>query len=168
MSEFNQVFEEKLKHKGFFNFQDFYNFCYGWLRDEGYDVIESEYNEKITAGGKEIVLKWKAIKKVTDYFRNVIEINWRIIGLQDAEVERDGKKEKTNKGDLEMKFKGTLERDWEHRWESTPTYKFMRSIYDKYIVKSTTDQWEDKVIEKCVGFVDQIKAYLALEVKAKK
>lgn len=163
MGEKSPAFGEKLKHKGFFNFNELYNFCFMWLKDEGFTVFENEYSEKLTGGGKEIVIKWEARKKITDYFRNIIEIKWRIIGLQDAEVEIDGKKIKTNKGDLTMEINGLLEKDWEDRWEKNPTYKFFRAVYDNYIIRSTREEYEDRLTAKAVSYTENVKGFLNLE-----
>ncbi len=55
----------KIKKKGTFNYKDFYNFTYSWLKDRGYSVKENEYTEKNDGGAKELQLKWVAGKKVT-------------------------------------------------------------------------------------------------------
>jgi len=165
MPERSLVFEEKLKQKGFFNYPELYNFCFNWLKDEKFNVEEREYTEKVSAGGKEIVIKWVAWTKVSDYFKNEVEVKWHILGLNDAEVEVNGKKEKTNKGEVKLTIKGELVRDYESRWEDNPFYKFFRGVYDKYIIKTTTDYYEDKLTAKVVDFVDQIKSFLVLELK---
>lgn len=163
MSETTTVFAEKLKHTGLWDFKEFYNFCFLWLRDEGYIVEEHEYNEKILSGGKEIVIKWKAWRKISDYFKYIIKVNWRILRMQDVEIElENGNKGKTNKGEVELKVEGQLEKDWEDRWERSPSYKFFRGIYDKYIIRTTTDQYEDDLADKCASFVSQCKAFLDL------
>jgi hypothetical protein len=159
------VYNESVKHKGYFNYSELYNFCYQWLKDEGYMVREEEYGEKITGGGKEITIKWSASKKITDYFRNLITVKWKIIAMTDAEIEINGKKEKTNKGDLKLTFEAELERDYEQKWEENPTYKFMRGIYDKYVLKTMIDQYEDRLWDKTESFVENAKAFLMLEGK---
>lgn len=165
MVELSRVFEQTLKHKGFFNFNDLYNFCYEWLTDKNYFIIEKSYTEKLSSFGKEIVIEWTAKKKVTDYFRNVISMRWQIIGLNDAEVEINGSKQKTNKGDLKINFKGDLEKDYENRWVDRPIWKFLRGVYDKYIIRTTTDEYEDRLIGQIDGFFNQVKSFLALEGK---
>jgi hypothetical protein len=165
MVEKAQLFSQIVKHVGFWNFKDLYNFCFEWLKDESYIVSEEEYTEKITDRGKEIVIKWTAWRKISDYFKFTIKMDWHILGMQDAEVERNGKKEKTNKGEVKITFRPTLERDYESRWEVNPWYKFFRGIYDKYIIKTTIDDYEDRLIEKTVEFIEQVKAFLVLESK---
>jgi len=163
MPEKSQVFEQKVKHKGFFDFRELYNFCYEWLKDEHFNVAEEEYTEKISSIGKEIVIKWTAKKKISDYFRQVVSLKWHIIGMADAEVEVSGKKQKTNKGDLKIEIKAELERDYEKRWEDKPLNKFFRGIYDRYIIRTTIDEYETRLIEKSDSYYNQIKSFLVLE-----
>ena len=163
MAEKSSVFKQKLKHKGFFNFNELYNFCYSWMIDEGYQLSEDEYSEKLASNGKEVVIKWVAKKKITDYFRNFIELKWRIIGLNDAEVDIGGKKDKTNKGDLSIEFSADLERDWDDKWAGKPFNKFLRGIYDKYVIKTTVDEYEERLKERVSEFFNQVKGFLLLE-----
>ena len=59
MSEKGTAFEQTLKYKGFFEYSDFYEFCFDWLKEGGYNVKEPEYSEKVTAGGKDISITWE-------------------------------------------------------------------------------------------------------------
>jgi len=161
----SKVFEQKLKHNGFFNFADFYGFCFDWLKDEGYSLSEKEYTEKVSSNGKEVIIKWEASKTVSDYFKNLIQVKIHILGLNDAEVEVEGKKEATNKGDLKIEISADLERDYEDKWEDNPFYKWLRGVYDKYIVRTTIDEYEDRLKDVVVEYSEQIKSYLRLEGK---
>lgn len=165
MGEKNNVFEQTLKHKGFFNFSELYNFCYTWLKENKYSISEDEYTEKIQSNGKELVIKWTAKKKVSDYFKEIIKVSWHIIGLNDAEVIIENRKEKTNKGDLKIKISSDLESDYEGSWEKNPFYKFLRASYEKYVIRNTKDLYEDRLEDKSRDFFEDIKAFLSLEVK---
>jgi len=141
---------------------DLYNFCFNWLKDEGYKLKEEEYTEKITSFGKEIILKWEASKKITDYFKHVIKVEWHILGMKDAEVEQDGKKVSTNKGEVKITIKATLVRDYEERWEDRPFYKFLRGVYEKYIIRETREEYESDLENKAKEYIKEIKAFLNL------
>ena len=148
----SEIYRQTLKKKGFWNYVEFYNFCYEWFGKEGYILIEDQYTEKNTDIGKEIILKWIAYRKVTDYFKFVIKADWHILGMNPAEVERDGKKEKINKGEVKIKVVAELVKDYEDRWEGKPLWKFLRGIYEKYIIRTTVDEYEDRLIEKANKF----------------
>jgi hypothetical protein len=162
MAEKNTVFKEAIKHKGYWNFADLYGFCFDFLKDEGYTIKEKAYTEKIGGAGKEIIIEWDCSKKVTDYFKNHIKVDWHILGMKDTEVERDGKKENTNKGEVKITIEGMLEKDYEDKWENKALWKFLRGIYEKYVIRTTIDQYEDRLIDVTVKFVGELKAFLQL------
>lgn len=163
MADKNEVMKESLKHNGFFSYRDLYNFCYAWLKNEGYKLSEDEYLEKVAGSSKEVKIKWKASKKVTDYYKNVIEMKWHILGLTDVEAVENGKTIKTQKGEVKIVFEATLERDYEDNWDKRPFWKMMRAIYDKYIMRTTQDEFERKLAEKTISYIEEVKAFLNLE-----
>lgn len=164
MVEVDRVYESKFKFEGTFDFKETYNFVYKWLNDYGYILIqEKNYVEKIKPEGKEVEITWEAKKKVSDYFRLFLRLNWLITGMTNVEIERNGVKIKTNKGRIEIKITGFLEKDYEHRWEVTSISKFLRGIYDRYIIRSRIESYEDKIREEVDELVAQSKSYLELE-----
>jgi len=162
MAMTDQIFKQVVKKKGYWNYIDLYNLCFEWFQKENYILMENNYVEKLTDIGKEIVLEWEAYKKINDYFKFVIKLDWHILGMNSAEVERDGQKEKTNKGEVKITVKGELVKDYEERWEQKPLYKFMRGVYEKHVIRTTTDNYEDRLIEDAVDIHGQIKAFLEL------
>ncbi len=165
MGEKNNVLENSIKHKGFFNFSEVYNFCYNWFKDKRYNLSEDEYTEKLQSNGKEIVIKWTAKKKVSDYFKEIINLKWHVLGMVDAEVEIEGKKQKTNKGEIKIKVSADLEKDYEDNWTKTPFYKFLRGTYEKYVIKKTIDLYEGRLEDNAKEFYEDLKAFLNLEGK---
>lgn len=165
MGEEKDVLKGSIKHKGLFNYADFYNFCYNWFKNEDYLLLEKEYTEKVSSFGKEIVIKWASTKKISDYYQNLIDVKWHILGMTDAEVEENGKKIKTNKGEIKLEVSAKLKKDWEETWDKNPAWKFLRGIYDRYIMRTTEDEYEVKLIEKTEEFMEDAKAFLNLEGK---
>ena len=74
-------------------------------------------------------------------------------------------KVKTNNGSAKVGIKGILVRDYEQKFEGTAFKKFMRGVYEKYIIPSRIKQFEDYIAGKCDEFLGQAKAYLDLEGK---
>ncbi len=166
MAEKELIFSTKMKYTGIFLFKDFYQFCYDWLTDEtGLFIMEDKYIEKLEGSAKNIDVGWTGTKKVTDYFKFKVEVAFRILGLKNIEISRDNKKIKTNKGSVEIKVKGTLIRDYQGKFERSYIQKFLRSIYEKWVIPSRIDQFEDKLVEECDEFLTEAKAYLDLEGK---
>ncbi|MCK5625099.1 hypothetical protein KAI04_04625 [Candidatus Pacearchaeota archaeon] len=166
MAEKENVFSSKIKYDGVVLFKDFYKFCYEWLKDETeLDVAETKYTEKIAGPKKDIDIEWIGTRKVTDYFKFQIKATFRILGLENVETTQNGVKLKTNQGSVEVKISGTLIRDYDGKFEVNSNRKFMRSIYEKWVIPSRIQQFEDKLISDCDEFLSQAKAYLDLEGK---
>jgi len=166
MPEKDTVFSSKIKNTGVFTFADFYQFCYRWLsEEEGFSVSEDSYSEKIAGEAKNIDVVWSGSKKVTDYFKHEIKVTFKVIGLANIETTQNGAKVKTNKGNVELGVKGTLVRDYLGKFEKTATQKFMRGVYERWIVPSRVNEYEDKLVGVCDEFLSQAKAWLDLEGK---
>jgi len=165
MVEKDIVFKGKVKHKGIFDFKELYRFCFTWLVDKDYWVVEKSYSEKVNPNGKEVEIEWDAKRKISDYFRFNLKVNWRILGMKDVEVEKEGAKITLNKGQPEISVSAVLEKDYEHRWESNAFLKFLRGIYDRYIIRGRIENYEDKIYSEADEFLAQVKAFLALEGK---
>lgn len=166
MPEKDTIFSSKVKYGGIFLFQDFYRFCYDWLIDEtGLDISEEGYTEKLSGDSKNIEVKWIGTRKVTDYFKFEIKISFRIIGLTNVEIMQNNTKIKTNKGVVEIKISGTLVRDYQGKFEVNSFQKFLRSIYEKWVISSRIEEFEEKLVGDCDEFLSQAKAYLDLEGK---
>jgi hypothetical protein len=148
------------------NFKEFYKFCYQWLTEESLlDLMEGKYAEKISGDSKGIDVEWTGARKVTDYFKFQIDVKFKVLNLTNVEITQDGKKIKMNNGSVEISIKGTLVRDYEGKFEKTPTQKFMRAIYEKWVIYSRIKEYEGKLVEDCNEFLSQAKAFLDLEGK---
>ena len=166
MPEKDNLFSNKIKFTGVFNFPDFYKFCYDWLAEElKYIVSEDKYSEKLVNEAKNIEIEWTTFRKITDYFKFEIKAVWRITGLTSMEVTQNGVKVKTNKGIVEITIKGNLIKDYQGRFEKRAFQKFLRGIYEKWVIPSRVDEYEDKLIGNCEEFLNQAKAYLDLTGK---
>ena len=85
--------------------------------------------------------------------------------MKDVEVEKDGDKLTMQKGSLEIAITTTLVKDYESRWEDVAFLKFLRGVYDRYIIRGRVESYEDKAFGDADEFLSQTKAFLALEGK---
>ena len=163
MVEKDQIIKEKLEHSGLFNFSDLYTYMHTWLKSNLYGVNEERYSEKVSGAARDISFGWKATKKVSDYFKIEDTIKVDVNGLTEVEVEIDGKKKKMNKGKITIEITGVLIKDQKNTWDETyPVYKFLREVYDKYIIPQRIDFMVEKVEDDVRAFKDEVKAYLEL------
>lgn len=163
MVEKDNITKEKVKYSGLVSFKDAYKFAREILDEGGYGVSEDSYSEKVSGNSKEIEISWAASKKLSDYYKSVLKIKWRVLGLSDVEVEVDGKRKNMNKvADLSIEVSGVLERDYDNKWEGSSMQKFFKEVYNKYVVVERTREKEGKVAGDVENFKEEIKAYLEL------
>jgi hypothetical protein len=166
MAEKEIICSSSIQYTGFFSFSDFYKFCHEWLTEEtGLNISEDKYKEKLIGDVKNIEIKWTGAREVTDYFKFQVEVKFDISGLKNVEVTQNGKKVKINQGGVKMSVKGILIRDYKGKFERSALQKFMRGIYEKWVIHSRIEQFEGKLAGDCNEFLNQAKAYLDLEGK---
>ena len=166
MSEKDTIFKSKVRQRGLFDFKDIYEFAYNWLTDQNYDMFERKYVEKVKGESKDVEVKWEATKELSDYFRYVIEVQWVILGMKSVEVQQDGKKIKIDSGVIDLRFKASLVKDYESRWENHPFWKFLRGFYDRYIIRTRVEQYEERLLGEINEYIAEIKGLLAIETKS--
>jgi hypothetical protein len=109
----------------------------------------------------------ECLKKITDYFRFKIKI--KISGKVKAiRAERNGKEVIADSGKMSIKILGFLVSDYEKNyknksgWGSEPTSRFMRGIYDSFVIKQKVETYEEKMKKEMGEFVFQLRDYLRM------
>jgi hypothetical protein len=163
MSEKDTILSEKIWYVGIADFKEYYEYAYDWLIGEDYRIIEDKYKEVHRGEGKDMEILWKADKKITDYFKISLELKWKVLGMVDVEVEMDGKKRKMQKmAECKITLKGILEKDYSGKWGVKGSQKFLKELYNKYIIPQRTEEMEGKTREIVQKFKEEMKAYLDL------
>jgi hypothetical protein len=165
MAEKEEIIKEKMAHSGVFGFSDFYKYAHSWLKDEDYGVAEEKYTEKVSGNERDISIEWKVTKQISDYLKTGWKIEFEVEKLTDVEVEIDGKKKKMNKGKVNIEIKAAIFKDPESKWESSPFNRFLRDIYNKYIIPKRLEDVEQRVISDVQEYKDALKSFLELTGK---
>lgn len=163
MAEKDRIFKGKIRQTGIFSFKDLYEFLYDYLTDQNYDIFEIKYSEKLKGESKDMEIKWVATKEVTDYFQYEIGMYWIIHGMKKIKVKKDGEELMMDQGTIDIKFEAHLAKDYENRWENHPFWKFLRAIYDRYIIKSRITDYENDLFGEVNEIIKQAKSFLAVE-----
>lgn len=162
------VFSSQITYGGIFSFKDFYRFCYDWLTEEiGMQIIEDKYSEKLSGDEKNIEVRWRCEKKITDYFRFDATVTFIVNSLKKIEITNGGRKVETNKGMIRVKIEGIIVRDYLGKFETSAFNKFLRGIYEKWVITSRIEELKERIINYSDEFLLQSKAYLDLEGKRK-
>ncbi len=152
----------KIKQRSVFNLDELYKIMWRWFELYGYDMQELEYRDSLEGNSKHLEIKWKSIKRIDDYLQFVIITNFLILGLENVEVEQEGVKIKTNKGEVEINFSAILEKDYEDKWTDSGYSRVIRDVYDKYVIKNRIETLEGELYEEIYKLIDEVKAFLNL------
>lgn len=157
------ITKARIKHKGIFDFGDYYRILYDMFRGMGYDVEEQKYKHKSKPEGDEVEIEWSCYKKVDDYSLFRIWAKTLVIGLQTVPVPVEGVQVKKNSGDTELELKCFIQTDYTNRWETHPFLKFLKGIYDMYLYRSTFESWKQKITTEMLTVENEIKAYFQMQ-----
>ncbi len=163
MGEIDKISVGSVKYSGIFDFKQVYDFGKKILKEKGYDVFEEEnYGEKIS--GKIDSIKWKCLKKVSDYFKARLSI--KLSGkITSVKAKKGRKKVNMNKGNLTIKVTSLLIKDYEGDWEESPINKFFREIYDSWIITGRVSKYKKKVRDDAEQFLSEMREYLGMREK---
>jgi hypothetical protein len=162
MAEKEMLIKETFDHSGMFDFKSFYSFAHSWFVDENYGVSEDKYSEKVAGNVRDIYIQWTASKQLSDYFKVELKIEIEVKGLSDVEVEVDGERKKTNKGKIKVDVKGLIVTDPSSKWDTSAFNRFMRDVYNKYVIPARIKNMQAAVISGVGNFKEEMKAYLEL------
>ena len=173
-----------VKYKDVFSLKNLYIMMHELLLEEGWlgfdeeqadltahSDIETLYSENVYQagihhGGKEMWVWWRAKKhheyKRSEYFLNLLDIDWHVVTLQEREVVHQGKKTKTQWGEIEMFFKARIVSDLDHKWEHDPALKYFKHIYEHRIMHSYVEKREKDLWREVYRIQSKVKAYLKL------
>lgn len=154
-----------IKHNGIFDFKGILDAIPGWLSQHGYDYVQKGHSQKAKPSGGYFEGNWVATKEVTEYVRFNISVDIWLRDLKDIAIEKDGKTIKSNKGNIEITFNSSMDKDYKstftnRKYEETNFLKLIREFYEKYVIKSRLSSYEDKIEAETQDFIEYIKRYL--------
>jgi hypothetical protein len=152
----------KLNYEGLFDVHELYMLIDRWLREKGFDKRESINQEHVKPEGKYVHLVLQPWKKITDYARHIIKIDIKILHLKEVVVDYDQKKSKMQTGTVSITFDAYLDTDYEDRWEQKPFYFFLRTLFDKWVYRTYSTEYEELLIENVTQLQQTIKSFLNL------
>jgi hypothetical protein len=156
------VVDREIEYEGLFNLKDLYKLIDRWFKEHAYEKQELKNEEDVAEDEKQVILRIKPYKKVSDYAMIEIKIEAAFSNLKSVEIEKDNIKIKMNKGHIKMVFNAYLVTDYEGKWENKPSYYFLRTIFDKFVFKGYTHKYEKEAVADCTEVQDEIKSFLNL------
>ncbi|MCD6464057.1 hypothetical protein J7L02_00845 [Candidatus Woesearchaeota archaeon] len=135
--------EHVITYQGFIDVHKLYEFIDKWFKDHGYEVERLETEEQDLPEGRQVIIDYRAVKKLTDYAAVGIWTGIKAFNLKPATVEVHGHKLNVFKGKVSVSFKPWLITDVRERWQGIPLYYVLRSILEKVLFKSHNSRFKD-------------------------
>jgi len=103
-----------VRYDGVFDFDGLYKTIIEFLRRHNYWFYETLYKHKPWSPiGDELVLKWRAERKLDEYYHYTIEFEWHFMDFHHVEVIREGKKVMLTKAYFWVNIRGRADADWQ-------------------------------------------------------
>ncbi len=154
--------ELEFEYEGLFDAKELFALMDDYFNLKGYDKFEVMNAEQILKEGKELRMKIDFKKWHTEYVRKDIVIEIVMQNMKEIEAKIDTSKVKLNQGNLRMLFTGTLETDYEGRWEYNPVYFFLRTLFDKYVYRAHTKDFENEIKSDVNEIMEKVGSFINL------
>ena len=156
------ILSTTIKDQGVFDMKELYKVMKRWLDIQGYgdetkNFKEEMYVERIKGEAKQLEIRWRAEKTVSDYFSNVMTIKILVLAMKKVEIEIEGKKIPTQ-SEVRIDVKSVLMKNRQSKFKSD----FFIKIYENMIIRDRVDNYWSYFYGKTNTFVDEIKTYLEL------
>lgn len=147
-----------IRWNGVFDLEEIYKKSKDYFDMKVMNFKEEKYVEKIKGGGKQLEIKWKATKKVSDYFKQVFEIGILVLGMTKIEVEKDDRKLILEKGEIEFQVDVYLVKNANDKFEEGSFYK---KIYE-YVYRKRIEGYKIDLYNSAYGLVEEIKKLMEI------
>jgi hypothetical protein len=134
-----------VKFKGVFDYEGLYKMMHAWLISKRFLFHEPKYKDKVsTPFGNEIEINWDCEKKVTEFIREWIHIEFHMWDFSEVEVIKDGKKTKAAKTRMEIKFSCQVELDYSKKFTEEEGPSFAKKLGQFYVQHVIYWDWRIK------------------------
>ena len=139
--------DAEMKFKKYtFDFLEVYTHAKDWIEWKGYQMREKKYKEIINPGdSKTYYIEWEIHKKIDNYSKYLIVLEWEGIGVKDVDAVWHGKQTKVQQGEITVKMSAYLVLDFDSNWEVHPILKFLKGFYERFLYVGTIRRNEDEL-----------------------
>ena len=161
----------RVKFKEKFDVKALYYLMHEWLvqeewasrNDKNFKEIFAGYSEAASNGG-EAWWSWRPEKIKNNYFKWQMSVNAHLILLKKVEIIKDGKKFKTDSGEVEILITANIETDYQDKWKNHPILKHFEKIYRDRIMGDNIEKQRKEKNNETYRLQEAIKDYLQLKV----
>jgi len=157
-----EIFDETISYSGIFDFEDLYKFIFKYWGDRSHYIRETK-NYKDNEKGKIKIIEIASEGKISDYFKFKFKLKIKAPKIEKVLAKKGKKKVRMNKGKISIKMASKILYDYDGNWEKTPVHRFLREIYDKWVIKERVDKHKKMIIEESDEFIRKLKSFLGMK-----
>lgn len=147
----------KISQEAVIDLDDLYKVMYAFFDRHGYDWLEKDYKEKKSGKNRVLEIVWWVERKVDDYTKFIMELT---MGVDGKEIKV--KKGRRYDGKISLKLYAYLENDYENAWTKSGVSRFVREVYDKFIIRGHFSRLEGELKDESDSFLNEVKAFLRM------
>ena len=118
----------------------------GYLTGQKFKIGEPTLKHKVGSDGTDVSIKITGYVKRTHYVRFNITVKLSISDMKDVEIITEGKKTKMQHGRVELIVDGSMDLDYNKRFEQNAFLEGLRNFYHQVIIKTEIDEvWQDEL-----------------------
>jgi hypothetical protein len=151
-----------INYEGIFSLRELYEKIDQFITDNNLTRKEIKNTEIVKKSGRNIEIIFEMWRSLSDYAKSVLRVKLSCEDVKDLFVEKGGIKHSMNNGKVRFNIYSFLETDFEHKWENTPGFFFVRVLFDKYIFKPFTTNYKAIVASDFNKFTNEMRAFLNL------
>ncbi len=148
-----------VNYKGIFSYNDLIVMIESFFKKKGYTRFMISHKEENKKKGRHINIRMRPFRKVK---ANKLEIQiWITVSdLVDVKKKVDGINIKLNKGKVNIVLDCFVIEDMRGKWEARAEYTFIRTIFDKFLFKSKSKDFEGMVKSDATELRDELHSFL--------
>jgi hypothetical protein len=151
----------QVNYQGIFNLGDLLAMIDGFFKKKGYVKKIESHGESVTEKGRSINLRLRPFKQIK---ANKLEVQvWvNITELTDLNKKIDGIPVSLNKGKVNISIDCFVLYNMRGQWEARAEYTFIRTLFDKFLFRSKSKDYEGMVKSDAVELKNEIASFLNL------
>lgn len=127
-----KIMFHRIERTGIYDLSLLYKRMRGWFEENNYLYTEKENTTLVKDKGVEQKLRMIGERKVTDYFKFVVDVKFLIVEMQKVKV----KNKDLDQGILGAFITSQLHFDYRHIWAKNKFSKLLRFIYNNFIIRN--------------------------------
>jgi hypothetical protein len=155
-----------IKYTGVYNLQELLSAMTNWFGQRNYLRMDEEHTEKVGAAGNELKVIMAAARKVSWYVQFIIKTDIEVMRNVDVLVVKDENKEKQQHGEIDVRIKAYINKNYKSTFKDKSTSKFqefLRRVYERFIISGTLKKYRRKLATETESLIDEVKRTLGVK-----